>query len=342
MKPPIEVRRARKVRRALDLLAAQDPAPCSQGLSAPMARRCLDLALEPLTVDALSEEAVRTRRRRLPDGVGVVVAQGVFTSPIEWAALYATAGLRVHLKAPVAGPELCRALARALAAQGLPVTASVERELAGLDVLVVFGEDRTGGELASTWPSARVIAFGHRVSAAAVEVPLGGPARQALAAKLALDLALYDSRGCMAPVAVLAFGDADALALDLAQALAALETELPRGVVDPALGPEWRRRLALARAIGRAWTGPDWAVLRLPPEQVQPVALPRMAIVHAAPDLFSLSGLPLSGLAVAGAPALQVAATRLAPRVTAPGLLQRPAFPRKHDGVDMLGCVLGD
>lgn len=341
MIPPIEVRRAREVRRALNALAAQDPTPWAQGLSAPMARRCLDLALAPLTIDALCEAAVHARRHRLPDGVGIVVAQGVFTSPIEWAALYATAGLRVHLKAPVAEPALCQALAAALAAQGLPVSASTDRELSGLETIVVFGDDATGAAVAAAWPQARVVAFGHRVSAVAVDVPPEPAARAALAAELALDLALYDSRGCMAPVAVLALGDADALALDLDLALGNLEATLPRGAVDPSLGPEWRRRLALARALGRAWSGPAHAVLRLPPDQVQPAALPRMAIVHAAPDLSPLDGLPLSSLAVAGAPSLQAQALDRAPRVVAPGMLQRPAFPRRHDGVDMLGCILG-
>ncbi len=337
MRPPREVLRARAVRRALDRLPALPPSALAPDLHPTMVAHSLALALGPLTVEALSEAAAAQPARDRVDSVGIVVAQGVFTSPFEWAALYATAGLRVHLKAPSAAPDACLALADALAAEGLPVTATTDRDLSGLDALVVFGDDATGAQLRGAWPDARLTCFGHRVSVALVEVPEDAEERQRLAHALALDSAAYDSRGCMAPTAVFAGGDLDALGMDLHAALSTLATTLPRAPLDASLGPEWRRRLGLARALGRAWGGTDHAVLRLPADHYLPAALPRMLPLHPL-DLDVVEGVPLSS-AAATAGLLDLAAA-LAPRVCAPGQLQAPAFPRLHDGVDMLGCVL--
>lgn len=339
MKPPPEVLRARRVVGALSRLDAAAMAP---ELDPGLARHCLALALAPLTVEALSSATWGPEPDRLPDAVGIVAARGVFTACVEWAALYATAGIRLHLKAPAQAPAAVLALGAALAGAGLPVTASVARDLSGLEALVVFGGDAAGGEVAAAWPQARVQAFGHRVSAALVDVPARSDALRALAEALATDHLLYDTQGCMAPVAVMARGDADGLALALHQALAA--APWPRGALDPALGPEWRCRVGLARVLGAAWAGPDHAVLRLPPGQVQAAALPRMAVVHPVegPEaLGPLWGLPLSSLAVQagedlGRPAWIDPAVRICP----PGALQTPPFPRRHEGVDMLGCVL--
>lgn len=333
MIPPPPVLRARRVRRALDRLGARDPAPLAQGLRPQNAAFCLEAALAPLTVEALSVQAVPLPVERLPSSVTLVVPWGVFTTPIEWAALYATAGIPVRLKPPSRDPALCLALAEVLGAQGLPVEILHGHALGEAEVIVVMGEDRTGEQVRAEHPDARVLAFGHRVSAAAVEVPADP---RELAGALALDLAMYDSRGCMAPVAILASGDAGALARALHEALAELEVHLPRAPLEPALGPEWRRRLGLARALGRAFEGPAWAVTVAPPETLVPAALPRLAAIHPvdAGDLAALDGLPLSSLARQGDwPAA-------APRLVAPGELQRPRIPRKHDGVDMLEGVL--
>lgn len=339
MKPPPQVLRARRVVRAL---AGLDGPALAPDLDPGLARHCLALALAPLTVEALCEATACAAPQRLPESVGIVAARGVFTAPIEWAAMYLVAGLRVHLKAPEADPAPCGGLAAALAEAGLPVTVGTDRDLSGLEALVVFGDDRSGAQIAAAWPRARVQVFGHRVSAALVEVPEDAHARAALARALAWDVVLYDTRGCMAPTAVFACGDAEALAADLDRVLAA--PPFPRAPLDPALGPEWRRRIALARALGTARVGPAHAVLHLPAAHYLPAALPRMCAVHpldlSALDLSALDGVPLSSLAVQGAPTLHAAAAALAPRICAPGALQAPPFPRRHDGVDMMGCVL--
>lgn len=333
MIPPPEPRARHAPRAQADLVVralralgdeALDPA-----LPTAHAREALALALAPLTAEALLQEAAR-----LPDplpGVVLVVARGPFTSPLEWLALYATLGLRVHLKLPrdAAGPGT--AFARAFAQQGLPVTASTDRDLSGFPAIVAMGGDQTAEELRRAWPLARLLAFGHRVSAAWVQIPEDAEERRILARALAWDHLLYDTSGCMAPVAVFAAGDREALAGDLDRALR--DAPWPRAPLDPRLGPAWRERLGLARARGRAFVGDEHAVLLLPAEALPERALPRMACLLPA-DPAALARLPLSSLAVAGPPP-----PVLAPRVCAPGRLQTPEFPRRHDGVDMLDGV---
>ncbi|MCB9780321.1 MAG: hypothetical protein H6742_17280 [Alphaproteobacteria bacterium] len=345
MIPPQQVIDGSDVVEALRALGRLDAAPLSQGLSAPLARRCLDVALAPLQVEPLSLAASAAPHRSRPRSVAVVVAHGVFTSPIEWVALYATAGIEVGVKAPSADPALCAALVGCLQRRGLPVRSVGADELGGFEVIVVFGSDETVAALRAAHPGRRVVGFGHRVSAALVDVPADRDARRQLARALSWDVAAYDSRGCMAPVAILARGDAAALAGELHGALGELQHELPRGDVDPGLGPEWRRRLGLARARGTAQVGPAHAVLLLPGEHLVPAALPRMAVVHPVEGDPASAGLLLSSLplsSIAATDAFREAAARLAPRVTAPGRLQQPDFPRRHDGVEMLGCVLAE
>ena len=74
-------------------------APLAQA-SAENAAECFRLACEPLRREAL-QRALAVPGRRPPD-VTIAAAWGVFTSPLEWVALYAAAGMAVHLKAPPA------------------------------------------------------------------------------------------------------------------------------------------------------------------------------------------------------------------------------------------------
>ena len=78
-------------------------------------------------------------------------------------------------------------------------------------------------------------------------------------------------------------------------------------------------------------------MLVLPTAHFLPAALPRLATIHPLVPS-ALAGLPWSSLA--SSPAHAALATDLAPRRCAPGTLQTPPFPRRHDGVDMLACTL--
>ncbi len=324
--------------RVLDGLArlrARDPGPLSQGLSPANARACLDATLDGITAEGLAAELGTTTAR--PGRVTLVAAAGVFTSPIEWAALVLAAGCSLRIKAPSGAPALCMALAEDLAAVGLPVQADTDRDLGQPEAVVGFGGDASIAAIQARTPGAHHSLYGHRFSIALVT---GDPL--AAAAGLARDAALYDTRGCMAPTAVFTTQEVDRLAEALAEAMASEEVALPRGEVDGVLGPEWRRRTGLARVRGRCLEGEAWAVPILDPADFVPVALPRMLPVHRldhpgeldrilAPWRHQLSTTGTDD--VDAVPAGTLRTCRL-------GQMQTPPFPRRHDGRAMLASIL--
>lgn len=332
------------VLRALDRLRRAPARPLGQGLSEENATECLGLAVAAIRREALEAE-LATPGARPPD-VTLVAAWGVFTSPLEWACVLAAAGVRLHLKAPARDPAFCAALAAALSAEGLAVTCDTARDLGDPSAILAFGSDETVAALRAQHPGARVVGFGHRFSAALCRADPG------LAQGLAWEHALYDTRGCMAPTATFVLGDPAPLHDALVEALPLVELALPRGAPDPALGPEWRRRVGLARAVGRVSQGEGWTVATVPPEHFVPAALPRLLTLVPVeggahlqrilapwrPWLSSLSTDDVRRPIDAPGPWASVHAWF--PRVTTLGSLQRPALPRRHDGVAMLGSLL--
>lgn len=330
-----------RVLAALAQLNIPDPRPWAQGLGQRVAREGLGAALgairRPGLVQALGHPGAP------PPDLSLVVPYGVFTTPIEWTALYAAAGCRLTIKAPAQDPAFCQALAAAFQSQDLPVQVQTERGLGQPSAVVAMGSDASLAAIRAATPGARHALFGHRFSAVVV-----GDPRYAQA--LAWDLAMYDARGCMAPTAVFVPGDAaDAMVDALATAMDTTARLMPVGAVDLAVGPERRRRLGLARVLGRVVEGPGGAVARLPLEHFTPFALPQVAMVHAVPSGAALRSLlhpwrhQLSSLGINDLTLCQdpdwSELVQWFPRRTAPGALQRPAFPRLHDGVHMLGCV---
>lgn len=347
--------RISRVLAGLARLRARPAAPLSHGLSPAGARAALDLAVRAITADGLRRELATPGRR--PRSVALLCAAGVFTAPIEWAALFAAAGCRLFIKPATSCPELPTALAEDLAAEALPVELHADRAAAGrAEAIVAFGSDASMAEIARTWPDAVHSLYGHRFSVAflswrAVSRP---DALRLAATSLARDLALYDTAGCMAPVAIFTDGPAEAVVDALAAALADVEAALPRGPLEAAHGPALRARVMLARARGLAREGASWAVLRLPDVMFQPTALPRVAVVHPVADPARLATLlqPWRGqLSTIGTdlvakegelPDDLPAVLRWAPRTCPLGRMQTPPFPRAHDGRPMLGSVLRD
>jgi hypothetical protein len=308
--------------RAVRRVAALDAGPLSQGLSAPNAARALREACDQVSAGL---DAALHGWSDPPRSVGIVAAHGVFTSPLEWVALYAARGVAVRVKASARGPAFATEVARAFRAEGLDVTASTERHLPPVEALLAFGADETVAALRASVPAARFRGYGHRFSVAIVH-------DERRAEALADDVARYDTRGCFAPAAIFTFGDPAALARALVEAMAEAERRWPRGVVDPTLGPEWRRRVGLARVRGTATLGAAWAVLTMPSEHFTPVALPRMAVVHGVRDLRELHRYrPWFSSCATDDPTVAQGFLR----VCAPGELQVPAFPRLHDGMPM-------
>lgn len=332
-------RRVAQVMAALDSLRRLDVAPLAEGLTASVAQVGLAAALDAITADRLLQELSTPGRR--PAHVSVVCAQGVFTAPVEWIAVYAAAGCSVLVKAPAEAPGFLYAVADAFTAAALAVQATISRDLGAPEAVVTFGADETLADVRSRWPTARHVGFGHRFSVAWVSDIADVPA-------MARDAAMYDSRGCMAPVAVFAPAGL-AVATALAEEMAALARIMPRGDVAAGLGPEWRRRQGLARAQGRSWEGEDWAVLEMPLSGFAPAALPRMVVVHpvSSPDELISALSPwkhhLSTLAAADVSDPMLAAVReWFPRWCRPGEMQSPLLPRRHDGQRMLESVLLD
>jgi hypothetical protein len=332
------------VLRGLAQLGAHpNPGALSLGLDPTHAGQALGMAVGAITEAGLRAELEAEGVR--PNVVGLVVARGVFTMAIEWVALYLAAGCTVRLKAPT-GDLATGALVSALVAEGLPIELCDRAGLAGADAVVAFGADETIDALRGETEArgARFVGFGHRFSVALIAQPQ-------FAQALAWDLAWHDSRGCMAPAAIFVLGDPAPIRQALAGALSQVSLAMPRGDCDPSLGPEWRRRLGLARVLGAVDEGPDWAVAQLPSAHFVPLALPRMATVHPVsgaaeltellrPWRHHLSSLASDDLTRDFYDKSWAELHGWFPRKVSPGTLQRPAFPRLHDGLPMLGCVL--
>ena len=322
---------------ALARLRARNAEPLSQGLSPQNARRCLALACDAITAEGLAAELATPGRR--PASVAAIAAGGVFTSPLEWVAMLAAAGCRVWLKAPSVDAAFCDALVE----EGLAVPITGRAIPQEAEAILAFGGDETMASFKTAWPDRKLALYGHRFSVAMVHADTDLPG---LARALTLDHALYDTRGCMAPVAIFALGDARALEHAMAEAMAQMQVELPRGAIEPSLGSVWRERQGLARARGRAHLGEGWGVLSLPAAHFLPFALPRMAVIHPVegPDEVAIALAPWRAWLSSCATNLQPErATSLGVlRVCAPGSLQIPAFPRRHDGRPMLGSLVLD
>jgi hypothetical protein len=269
----------------------------------------------------------------------VVAARGVFTAPLEWVALLAAAGAEVVLKAPLAAPAFGAALAQSFRACGLPVSCTTARELPALDALVAMGSDQAIAALAEAHARARLSLHGHRFSVAVVRG--AGPA---LAAELAQDALLYDGRGCFTPVAVLHLGSqaaAEQLVHHLGEQLEEHARILPPGSQDPLMGPEWRRRTGLARALGRLARLEAPTTALLPATAFEAVALPGFLPVYHLARLDAVRDLlaPRQSWLAACATDLDPAAPLYEigfERICRPGTLQRPPLLRCHGGREML------
>lgn len=354
-----ETERIGRVMSALGRLLAEDPTPWSQGLSPEGARLAMHSAAGAITAEGLRQELQTPGRR--PAAVAVLVARGVFTSPLEWTCMLAAAGIAALLKPPSGEASFCEALAAAMQAEGLDVRLLPDRAIPEeATAILAFGSDQTMDRLAEDWPGRRLVLHGHRFSLALARA---GADPDRVAADLALDLAHYDTRGCMAPTAIFTEGDADALCEALARAMAEAERRWPRGpqrwAADEA---RLRERAGLARVLGRATQGQRWSVLKLPPQRFVPAALPRVAVVHPVQTLDALGALLLPlrahistiGDSARSTPKTDedpgdpawladtsgVSSGAPRPRVCALGTMQAPPFPRLHDGYPMLGSLL--
>lgn len=261
---------------------------------------------------------------------------------------------------PLFAPAFLSALARreprlagALAAAAWPGgDARLEEPvLAAAGIVLAYGDAPALADLERRAPG-KVVGYGPKTSLAVLGRGVGkGTVAGDLARDLARDIALFDQRGCLSVAAVYAVGDAEALVVDLEEALAELARRWPPGPADPAaqaavqqirLEAEMRglRRPALPLAAGTVLLDPDPAF--------RPTPGLRTVRVHPLPDLERLPELlapwrgRLQGAVLAGEEAW-----RLAPeleelgisRCARPGDLQSPDARWHNGGIDPLEAL---
>ena len=292
-----------------------------------------------------------------PELTAVWLGGAIPTGTFAAIALPLLAGSAVVAKSPSGDPVsaalFAESLAKSDAAVGSAVKVGASRELlAEADAVVAYGSDETMAALRELVPRDHIfVPHGHKVSAAAI----GVQADLTEAARLvAFDAALYDGRGCLSPAYVLVEdirGRAEQFAAALADALAQMATELPRGPSAAAEATALReRRARAALADERVWLSEgstDWGVFLSPPDaRPEPGVLRHLPVVPLRAGLERwCSGLHphLSSLAVLGFADSHGTAAATAgggSRVCAPGQLQLPELGWRHDGFGAIDALL--
>ena len=330
-----------KVIETLKNLSTETIQNISEGLSTDNALWGWQQSLRNLSDQARFDIMLNNQFR--PATITIVLARGVFTSGLEWVALALASGASVHVKVPTNNLSNATVWLRAFQEYDLPLTFSTNRDLPASDLLWLFGDDQTLTEIQQQTPHAKAQTYGHRFSIALCSD------NQSDARQVAQDIVAYDTRGCMAPVAVFCQGDTQRFATHLFQALRELEQVRPLGTVDPFLGPEIRRRVGLAiQQEGHTWLEQDgkrvWGVLALPRTHFTPSALPRLISVHSVSSPAELTSTlrdwapKLSTIGVSAGLDVQTWLGDLdigGARICDLGTMQTPPFGRLHDGVPM-------
>lgn len=344
--------------------AAREQLPKSSGLTLPMVAWALAATFERAGAEELREAV---RRMAPPAGavaaparLGVLLLAGnVFTACVQpWSlSLLARTPLLVkasskddtlprlfHTALAEVDPELADACAVVTFPGGTP---SLEATLLSrADVVSAYGSDRTLASIrARLSPTAHFVPHGHGLGVGFVPAAAASDdgALRAAANAFALDVAAYDQRGCMSPHVIWVEGGGAGFARRLAEALAGLARELPRGALPADVGAaqiQWR---GVAAARGTLHEGDGWAVSHEGGASFRVSPAWRNVMVLDAPDLAGFAaalaplGVHLKTLGVFGDAATREAVARrlpppLAPRVCAAGEMQRPSLLAFADG----------
>ncbi|MDP6980787.1 MAG: acyl-CoA reductase [Myxococcota bacterium] len=205
-------------------------------------------------------------------------------------------------------------------------------------------------------PHQRRVLYRHRVSVAVVD--LANVTREDVV-QLALDIALWDQLGCLSPVVFHLVGGAEGADEDFAAALAtelaALETRLPRGAIDPAAAvvianerADAEMRAALGQPVSlHASEGTHWTVVLEHSAESRPAPLHRFIRLVALPDRVALrealgrlvphlAGVALVGFRDRREEIVDVCVEFGASRVCEAGRLQAPPIDWKRDNQPLL------
>ncbi len=325
--------------------------------SAPVVERGVSLALHGWTADALA--ALRARELSepcwVPPVTAVWLAGSIPTAAFSALALPLLAGSAVYAKPAGADPVSPRLFAASLRESDPAVGAALAiggdaKALDEADAVVAHGSDATIAAIrARVGPHRPFLGYGHKLSLAAV-----GPAVDPLIAarKLALDVALWDGRGCLSPSWVLALDAPRGRAAEVARAFAAaleeIEEDLPRGALDAGEAAdllELRARAAVREGtrLEMAAGASTWTVALESGEVRPPPGIFRFLSVVPVPDVEALGAFlaPLAPqLSCVGHAGFGSERTRLsllaaaagASRLCPLGRMQLPPLGWNHDG----------
>jgi hypothetical protein len=297
----------------------------------------------------------------VPRVTAVWLAGSVPTAAFAALLLPLLIGSRVRAK-PASADRVTPALfAESLSEVGLVDALQIGTEhtvLEEAECVVAYGRDETIESVRRRLPASKIfVGYGHKLSLAAI-----GPHAKIDQAtrELALDLALWDGRGCLSPAYALVLdeprGRAASFAAGLARALERCEHELPRGPLEPfeEAGIREQRALSALRADTRLWMSEKSTAWTVACHTGGPLPSPgalRFARVVALRNLSELSewcrelAPHLSSVGHCGwdreeAEVAAVAASAGASRVCALGRMQLPPIDWDHDGMSPLRPML--
>lgn len=353
--------------------ALEDALPAATGLSPQMIAAVMPIAASALDAAAMvelveDEWGQGAAHRPAPDDVRVVahvLASNVPALALPAIALACLTGAAVVVKSGRRDALSAPAFVRALADVDPELAATVvtaywpggeatleDALLARSDVAVLTGGDEAIAALARRAAS-RVIAHGPRVSVAAVGRGALDDARGAATA-LALDVALYDQRGCLSPHAVYVESGGDVSPRQFAERLAGALDGIAHSLARGEASVE-ERAAARACAAEAEWS-PGGAVIETPGGTVlyeetttfRPTAGRRTVRVHPLDHVGALvAALPpdaIECVGLAGIPASPLVADLRAlgvSRVCPLGGMQQPPISWPRGQRAPLGALLG-
>ncbi len=318
--------------------------------------------LEGWTRDSLERLHERELDRPcwVPAETAVWLAGSVPTATFAALLLPLLAGSAVRAKPSSTDPVTPDLFADSLAEAGLAGAVRIYGEdeaLREADCVVAYGNDTTIEAVRRRVPTRVFVGYGHKLSLAAIgpEVSIERAARD-----LALDLALWDGRGCLSPAYALVLdepaGRAESLAGALAQSLEHTQELLPRGALAPVEELEIRERRSFAalRPDGLLFMSGNstaWTVAYDPSGPLPSPGALRFARVVGVRNLAELgercrelqphlSSIGHCGWGQREAEIAAIAASSGASRVCALGRMQLPPIDWNHDGMSPLRPML--
>jgi hypothetical protein len=304
---------------------------------------------------------------RTPEVTAVWLAGSIPTSAFSAILLPLLAGSSVYVKPSSEDPHSPALFAESIgsidqAVGDLVVIGTDRAALEEADAVVAHGRDETIEALRQkVLPERPFVAHGHKLSIAAVGHEIDA---ERAAERVALDLALYDGRGCLSPAYVLAEARPsvrpDVFSEALAGAMERVGTDLPRGALSPAENAwvrDTRARMTVRRN-SRLWTSQvggtastDWTIALEGSDEIPPPGMLRTVSVIPTRDVGALrdwcGGLAphLSSIGHCGwgdrTPFLREAALCAGgSRICPSGRMQLPPLDWRHDGIGPLAPLV--